>query len=64
VRDHLVEEVGRVEPLALQPALHVHQGEHHGVDLALGDGDPQLFQRERSFPHRRASITKVYWLTG
>ena len=30
----------------------------------LVDGDPQLFQRERSFPHPRASITKVYWQTG
>ena len=40
------------------------RGQHDGVDLALGDGDPQLFQRERSFPHSRASITKVYWQTG
>ncbi|GAB3172798.1 hypothetical protein GCM10027259_10250 [Micromonospora palomenae] len=50
-----------MEPLALEAALHVGQREHHRVDLALGDRDAQLFQRERSFPHRRVSITKVYW---
>ncbi|GIJ20170.1 hypothetical protein Vlu01_07940 [Micromonospora lutea] len=49
-----------MEPLALQPALHVDQRQRHRVDLALGDGDPQLFQRERGPSHPRVSITKVY----
>ena len=37
VREHVVEEVPRVQPLALQPALHVGEGDDHGVDLAVVD---------------------------
>ena len=37
-----VEEVAPVQPLALQPALHVGEGDDDGVDLAGLDPRPQL----------------------
>ena len=40
---HLVEEELRVEPLALQPALHVGHGDDDGVDLLLADRLAQRF---------------------
>ena len=42
VRHHLVEEVPGVEPIALQPALHVGQGDDDRVDVARGDRYPEL----------------------
>ena len=52
VLGHLVqEELGR-QPLARQPALHVGEGEHDGVDLAHPDRGPQLLQGQQAGPRR------------
>ena len=50
--DHLVEEVRRVEPLALQPSLHVDHGEYDRVEATVLDGQPQRLQREHRAPFR------------
>ena len=42
----LVEEMARVEPLALQAPLHVGQREQHRVDPVLRDRGAQLVERE------------------
>ena len=47
---HLLQEELRRQPLALQAALHVGEGEHDGVDLVLADRDPQLLQGQQSAP--------------
>jgi hypothetical protein len=46
VLGHLVEEELGRQPLALEPALHVGEGEHDGVDLALTDLHPEPLQAE------------------
>ena len=35
VLEHRVEEELRMDPLALQPSLHVREGDHDGVDVAV-----------------------------
>ena len=50
---HLVQVELRRQALALQPALHVGEGEHDGVDLALADRDAQLLQGQQAAPVRR-----------
>ena len=42
MREHVLDEVVADQPLALQPALHVAEGEDDGVDGAVGDGAAQL----------------------
>ena len=34
----------------MQPSLHVGEGEHDGVDLALADRDAQLLQAQQAAP--------------
>jgi hypothetical protein len=48
VLDHLVEEVGRRQPLALQPPLHVGDREQDGVDAAGPHLLPQFVKREQA----------------
>ena len=45
----LQEELGR-QPLALQAALHVGEGEHDGVDLARTDRGPQFLEGQQAAP--------------
>jgi hypothetical protein len=52
VLNHLVQEVLRRQALALQPALHVGEGQHHGVDLALSDRHAQLLEGQVPAPCR------------
>ena len=47
VLEHVVQEVGRGQPFALQAALHVGQREQDGVDRFRLHGVAQLVQRER-----------------
>ena len=59
-REHLIEEVGRVQPLSLQPALHVHESQRHGVDRAGLDAHAQLLERQQLrsvLPSHEASST-------
>ena len=48
VLGHLVEEVGGRQPLALEAALHVGDGEQHRVDGALLDRLRQLVELHRA----------------
>ncbi len=53
--DDVVEEVLPVQALALQPALHVGEGDDDGVDVALLDLHAQLLEAQQvwvSFGHR------------
>ncbi len=47
---HLVEEEAGGEALALEPALHVGEGQGDGVDLARVDQRAQLVEGERGAP--------------
>jgi hypothetical protein len=56
-----VQEVPGVQPLALQPALHVGDGDEHGVHLAVVDQVTQVLHGEdavlavsQGSPRRRA----------
>jgi hypothetical protein len=67
VGHHLVDEERAVEPLSLEAALHVGEGEHHGVDLPAVDRDGELLDRQRGGAgHARASKrhVKVYSRTN
>ena len=44
--ENVLGEVDAVHPLALQPTLHIGEGDHDGVDVALVDPAPQLEQAE------------------
>jgi len=59
LRGHLVEEELRRKPLALQPALHVGEGEHHCVDLTLADRDPQPLQGQHAAAVPAAQAARV-----
>ncbi len=50
MRDDLVEEELRRQPLAGQPSLHVGKGEQHRVDRLRLDRDPQFLQRQEAAP--------------
>jgi hypothetical protein len=54
VLQHLVEEVAGGEPLALQAALHVADGQQHGVDGAGLDLVPQLLDGQHPGDRHRA----------
>ena len=56
---HLLQEELRGKPLALQPALHVGEGEHHRVDLALADRDPELLQGQHAAALRAARAART-----
>ena len=46
VLEHVVDEVRSVQPLALQPALHVGEGDDDRVDVALVDPAPEVVHAE------------------
>ena len=46
VLERVLEEVGGVQELPLQPALHVGEGDDDGLDLARRDGGPHLVDGE------------------
>jgi hypothetical protein len=48
--DHLVEEELGGQPLALQPPLHVGEGENDRIDRALADLNAQLLKSEHAAP--------------
>jgi hypothetical protein len=55
--EDLVQEEAGVEPLALEPALHVDEGEHDRVDLTGVDRPGQLLDRQRCGARRhRANL--------
>jgi hypothetical protein len=59
VVDHHVDEVLGVQPLALQPALHVGERDDHGVDLAVPDQGRQVVDGEQPWMacgHESASL--------
>ena len=58
VLEHLVEEVAGVEPLALQPSLHVGEAEDDGVDLVVLDVGPQLVDRQKPSPLHPGTVVK------
>jgi hypothetical protein len=55
VLEHLVEEMVGGEPLALQSALHVADGQQHGVDPAGLDLAPQRIDGQQS-SHRHGAL--------
>ena len=60
VLGHLVEEELRRQPLALQAALHVGEGQHDGVDRAVADLDPQALQGQHAAVLRDGPGTPVF----
>ena len=48
VLGHLFEEELRGQPLSLEPALHVGERQHHGVDAVVAGLDPQLLHRQHA----------------
>ena len=70
--EHLVGEERGVQPLSLQPALHVGERHHHRVDLAVRDQPGQGVDAEqpwisrvfaRTLAHRTVSAVST-WLIG
>ncbi len=64
VLEHLVEEVARRQPLALQPSLHVGDRQQDGVDRPAVDGGAQLLQRHPVGSTTRPVSSVVIWRTG
>jgi len=58
VLGNLVQEEARIDPLALQPALHVGDRHDDGVDRAVGDLATQRVKTQRWFGHTNSLSTE------
>jgi hypothetical protein len=59
VLDDLVDEIPRVEALALQPPLQIDEGQHDRVDGSVVDVEPQLLDAQGWVGHPVLRSVKV-----